>query len=73
MGKIEVYNTTSGGTVLPYSLTTGDTRGAYAAVGMIMKIVVYLLLRFARRDFVPDSNNNDNVINNDHHDNNNDR
>ena len=41
---IEVYSTTNGGTVMPYTLTNGATRGAFATVGMIMKIVVYLLL-----------------------------
>ena len=46
MSTIEVYSITSGGTVLPYNLTTGGTVGAYAVVGMIMNIVVYLLLHF---------------------------
>ena len=44
MSTIEVYDTTNGGTVLPYNLTSGATFGAFAVIGMIMKIVVYLLL-----------------------------
>ena len=46
MKTIEVYSTTSCGTVLPYNLTVGGVNGAYALVGMLMKINVYLSLHY---------------------------
>ena len=37
-GTIEVYNTTLGGAVLPWSLTFSDTYGIAAVVGTVARI-----------------------------------